>query len=139
MAEGRKTKMQTWIDYRVRVTTTDRRVLVGNFLAFDKYEEFRKLKAKGSSTEEREVKRVIGLIILRGDCVQSMTAEAPPAYAAKTQMQGGPGKAAPAGRGAGSAVQQRGAGLTGPVRGVGGPAAAQMAPRGANRPPGMPA
>ena len=66
-----------------------------------------------------------------------MTAEAPPAGANKgAQMQAGPGKAAVAGRGAGSIVQKS-AGLLAPARGVGGPAAAQMAPRGV-RPPGMP-
>eukprot|EP00392_Amoebophrya_sp_AT5.2_P003733 g3738.t1 len=126
----RKTKMQTWVDYRVRVITSDQRILVGNFMAFDKYmnmvlgdaEEFRKIVTKG---EEKEVKRVT-----------SLTAEAPPAYLVKnTQMQAGPGRAAVAGRGAG--IPQQKAGLTAPVRGVGGPAPANMQPRGL-RPPGMP-
>ncbi|CAD7932302.1 unnamed protein product [Amoebophrya sp. A120] len=145
----RKTKMQTWIDYRVRVTTNekDRRVLVGTFLAFDKYmnmvlgetEEFRKVKHKASG-EEREVKRVIGLVVLRGDTVMSMTAEAPPAHLVKsTQHTAGPGRAAVAGRGGGNALamNKMGMGLQAPTRGVGGPNQSQMQPRGL-RPPGMP-
>lgn len=144
MAE-KKTRMMGWIDYRVKVTTSDKRVLVGTFLAFDKYmnlvlgdaEEFRKLRPKGSN-EERELKRVLGLTVLRGECVVSMTAESPPPNQNRSnQMTAGPGRAAVAGRGAPIAGGGAGAGLTAPVRGVGGPAASQMQPRGA-RPPGMP-
>eukprot|EP00438_Fugacium_kawagutii_P020843 Skav200780 [mRNA] locus=scaffold2001:561642:567531:+ [translate_table: standard] len=44
--------MAQWLDYRVRVTISDARMLVGTFMAFDKYmnvvladcEEFRKIK-----------------------------------------------------------------------------------------------
>ena len=43
-----------WIDYRVRVTIIDHRVLVGTFIAYDKHmnlvlsetEEFRRIKPK---------------------------------------------------------------------------------------------
>ncbi|OLP92533.1 Small nuclear ribonucleoprotein-associated protein B [Symbiodinium microadriaticum] len=49
---GRNTRMAQWLDYRVRVTISDARMLVGTFMAFDKYmnvvladcEEFRKIK-----------------------------------------------------------------------------------------------
>ena len=38
MSGGIKTtKMMQWLDYRVRVTVSDNRVLVGTFKAFDKY------------------------------------------------------------------------------------------------------
>lgn len=34
---GRNTRMAQWLDYRVRVTISDARMLVGTFMAFDKY------------------------------------------------------------------------------------------------------
>ena len=62
------TRMAQWLDYRVRVTISDARMLVGTFMAFDKYmnvvladcEEFRKIKSKGRKDEEKEVKRTLG-------------------------------------------------------------------------------
>ena len=67
-------------------------MIVGTFLAFDKHfnlvisetEEFRRLKPKKrgklkkSGDPEKEIKRVLGLIILRGESIISITAEAPP-------------------------------------------------------------
>ena len=49
-----KSRFWQWIDYRVRVTIQDGRMLVGTFLAFDKHlnvvvsdtEEFRRIKPK---------------------------------------------------------------------------------------------
>ena len=71
-------------------------------MAFDRHmnivlgdtEEFRKIRTKKGTglTEEREEKRALGLIILRGDSVVSMTIEGPPPpeYDEK-HTPGGPG------------------------------------------------
>ena len=110
-------------------------------MAFDRHmnivlgdtEEFRKIKAKKGAglSEEREEKRVLGLIILRGDSVVSLTIEGPP-------PPDGTEKLTPGGPGQGKASAVRGVpvapmaaaplGLAGPVRGVGGPAMSIMQP-----------
>ena len=108
-------------------------MLVGTFIAFDKHmnlvladtEEFRKIKPKKPTDKEREQKRALGLVLLRGDNIVTMSAEAPPAQPSRrvgegAPMAGGPGRANPMGR----AMQvtpmgQAPAGLAGPGRGVG--------------------
>lgn len=96
--------MLALINYRLRVTLNDGRQLTGQMLAFDPHmnlvladtEEFRKLKRrKGASKQEdddgddddesstapmpsAEQKRTLGLIILRGETIVSLSVEGPP-------------------------------------------------------------
>ena len=85
-------------------------MLVGTFIAFDKHmnlvladtEEFRKIKPKKAEEKEKEMKRALGLVLLRGDNIVTMSAEAPPAQAARRVGEGaggqGPGRAQPMAR-----------------------------------------
>ena len=81
----RQSKFLMWINYRIRVTLTDTRVLVGTFLAFDKHmnlvlsdtEEYSRIKAKNKKND-KERKRSLGLVLIRGDSVISLSAESPP-------------------------------------------------------------
>ena len=83
---GRQSKFLVWINYRVRVTITDSRVLIGTFLAFDKHmnlvlsdtEEYTKIKTKKTGDVEKEKKRSLGLVLLRGENIISLSAESPP-------------------------------------------------------------
>ena len=161
MAMAKSSKMLNFINYRMRVTIQDSRTLVGTFMAFDKHmnivlgdcEEYRKIKAKKGTVgvhEEREEKRMLGFVLLRGEMVVSMSVEGPPPPDNEgKEMPGGPGIGRAAGRGLPAApLGAAPVGLAGPVRGVGGPAAGLMAPQGTvaaqagamgrGAPPGMP-
>jgi small nuclear ribonucleoprotein B and B' len=88
--------MASIIGYRIKVTLNDSRTLVGQMLAFDKHmnlvisecEEFRRVKpnkkAKGAATTtddddgEEEMKRTLGLVILRGETIVTLSVEGPP-------------------------------------------------------------
>lgn len=114
-------------------------------MAFDRHmnlvisdaEEYRTLKSKKGQglTEEKHEKRTLGLIILRGDTIVSMTIEGPPPPENDEKLiPGGPGTAKAVGRGlpvapmsttSASAVP---IGLGGPIRGIGGPMPGQMQP-----------
>ncbi|KAF9763788.1 hypothetical protein IL306_003001 [Fusarium sp. DS 682] len=139
-------KMAGYINWRMRVTLNDGRAMTGQMLAFDKHmnlvladtEEFRRVKRKqnkptapgasGSATQtiESEEKRTLGLTIVRGAHIISLSVESPPptdpsARLGKSAPGGipsalaaGPGVARPAGRGAAPPS------LAGPAAGVGG-------------------
>ncbi|KUF84813.1 Small nuclear ribonucleoprotein-associated protein [Phytophthora nicotianae] len=140
MVMTKSSKMLNYINYRMKVTLQDSRVLIGYFMAFDKHmnlvlgdcEEFRTLKAKVKSavSEERVEKRHLGLVLLRGESVVSLTVEGPPlAKENETVGPSGPGVARAAGRGIPAAPM--GAppmGLMAPMRGIGGSAPGMMQP-----------
>mmetsp|Transcript_15478 Transcript_15478/g.23043 ORF Transcript_15478/g.23043 Transcript_15478/m.23043 type:complete len:222 (-) Transcript_15478:52-717(-) len=144
MAMARSSKMLHYVNYRMRVTILDSRVLIGTFMAFDRHmnivlsdcEEYRKIKSKkgqgAHAHEEREEKRTLGLVLVRGENVVSLTVEGPPPPDdGLISKPGGPGIARAAGRGVPLAPMTGVApvGLAGPVRGVGGPSASVMQPQ----------
>ncbi|KAF8543544.1 hypothetical protein BDD12DRAFT_788253 [Trichophaea hybrida] len=151
----------------MRVTMADSRQLTGTLLAFDKHmnvvladtEEFRRIKrkpAKAAASQTptiSEEKRTLGLIILRGLHIVSMSVEGPPPADPSTRLGAtptgglgagaGPGIARPAGRGLpiigmGGPPPPGGipggmGGLQGPMRNVG---LGQAPPGGPPGPPG---
>ncbi|KAH7101959.1 Sm-like ribonucleoprotein [Auriculariales sp. MPI-PUGE-AT-0066] len=140
-------KMLALINWRLKVTLNDGRSLVGHMLAFDRHmnlvlaecEEFRKIRPKkqpGDATEgpppQQEIKRTLGLIILRGETIISLTVVGPPAADTEEKKAAmfpgpGPGRGMPAGRG------------MGPMAGMVPPAMAGGAvPYGGRPPPGFP-
>ena len=84
---SRQSKFLSWINYRVRVIIQDSRQLVGTLLAFDKHmnlvladtEEFTRYKSKkDEGGVDKERKRGLGLVLLRGENIISFSAESPP-------------------------------------------------------------
>ncbi|CAG9465362.1 unnamed protein product [Pedinophyceae sp. YPF-701] len=138
---ARTTKMMQYINYRMRITIASGRQYLGRLMAYDKHmnlvlgdcEEFRKLPPRKGG-EEREERRVLGMVLLRGDEVVSLTVEGPPPTedaVRKAQVAGaGTGMGKAAGRGMPVvAPGQAAPGLAGPVRGMGGPHGPTMVPR----------
>lgn len=96
-----KSKFLQWIDFRVRITIQDGRMMVGTFMAYDKHmnvvladtDEYRITKTKKTGVQ-RQIKRTLGLVIIRGENIVSLTAEAPPSQHKKADSEAtGPGKA----------------------------------------------
>ncbi|KIY70810.1 Sm-like ribonucleo protein [Cylindrobasidium torrendii FP15055 ss-10] len=108
-------KMLSLVNWRLKVTINDGRALTGQMLAFDKHmnlvladcEEFRRVRQKKKAGEEgpapeQEIKRTLGLVILRGESVVSLSVEGPPPAQEEdsgSALPAGPGRGMPAGRG----------------------------------------
>jgi len=83
--------MLSLINWRMKITINDGRSFIGQMLAFDRHmnlvladcEEFRRVrpKKKPGETETpamQDMKRTLGLVILRGETVVSLSVEGPP-------------------------------------------------------------
>ncbi|OXG12590.1 small nuclear ribonucleoprotein B and B' [Cryptococcus neoformans Tu401-1] len=112
--KAKHSKMVTLLHYRLKVTLNDGRFLVGQMLAYDKHmnfvlaecEEFRTVKGKKSKSSSNEPapttqqKRTLGLVILRGETIVSVSVEGPPpVQKEEPSLIPGPGKGMAAGRG----------------------------------------
>ncbi|ODV81253.1 uncharacterized protein CANTADRAFT_25459 [Suhomyces tanzawaensis NRRL Y-17324] len=97
----KKTKMSDLVNYRLKILSIDNRYFVGTLLAFDTHmnlvladtEESRitnkSLQAlKDSSNTSKPVydKRSLGLIVLRGEQIVSLSIESPPAVDPKKRL-----------------------------------------------------
>ena len=83
--------MVALLNHIIKITLNDGRTVMGKMLAFDKHmnlvladcEEFRRIKKKRKQGDQEvseavEVKRTLGLVILRGETIVSMTDEGAP-------------------------------------------------------------
>lgn len=83
--------MLSLINWRLKVTLNDGRYLTGQMIAFDRHmnlvladcEEFRRVRPKKKAGDAeagppQDMKRTLGLVILRGETVVSLSVEGPP-------------------------------------------------------------
>jgi small nuclear ribonucleoprotein (snRNP)-like protein len=156
MTISKNNKMMSHLNYRMKAIVQDSRTFVGYFKAFDKHmniiladcEELRMVKPKPNKPKptNMEEKRVLGLVLLRGDKIISLSVDGPPQKdddgikLPKVGGMGGPGVARPAARGMpmmppGGPMGVPAPGLHGAVRGMSGPAMGMMQPGFGARPP----
>lgn len=105
---SRNSRIMSLLNYRLKIILQDGRYMIGQMIAFDRFmnlvlqetQEFRTVKDKTGKTY-REEKRALGLVILRGETIVSMSVEAPPSKVAERVklVQQGIGVAKVAGRG----------------------------------------
>jgi len=144
------------INWRLKITLNDGRAMTGQMLAFDRHmnlvladcEEFRRIRPKKKPGEseagpEQEIKRALGLVILRGETVVSISVEGPPPVvdedAKAAGILPGPGRGMPAGRGMGMMPPMGPPGaFRPPPMGFGGPPGMPGPPPPGFRPPGFP-
>eukprot|EP01006_Ploeotia_vitrea_P003200 TRINITY_DN1118_c0_g1_i1.p1 TRINITY_DN1118_c0_g1~~TRINITY_DN1118_c0_g1_i1.p1 ORF type:complete len:208 (+),score=88.58 TRINITY_DN1118_c0_g1_i1:43-666(+) len=110
MSKVGRSKMLQFINWKMKVTIGDGRWIVGSLLAFDVHmnlvigdaSEFRSIKIKGKKMLKQE-KRALGLVLVRGETVVSLTALAKPPPKPRgvlaAEKANGPGVARGAGRG----------------------------------------
>jgi small nuclear ribonucleoprotein B and B' len=139
MVQAKRTKLMGFINYRVRLVVSDGRHFIGRFMAFDRHlnlvisdcEEFRKISNK--TQNQREERRVLGLAIIRGDEVVSLSIVAPPpADTVRTKLQSAPpgtGVSQTVSRGIPGSLSQLPIEQTGFVKGLGGLTPGSMQPR----------
>nr|CAH8864686.1 unnamed protein product [Trichobilharzia regenti] len=160
MPVTKNAKISQHVNYRVRCTMQDGRQLVGTFKAFDRHmniilcdcDEFRQIKKKDAKQDkDRQEKRALGLVLLRGEHVVTMNVDGPPppedsarvplptaggwATGVKPLTGIAVGRGMPLATPAAAIAPIPPAGLGGPVWGVGAPAPGLMQPRTL---PGMP-
>lgn len=116
MIQALTLSLRNHLNHRIRVTLTDTRQITGYLLAFDVHmnlvlsdsDEFRRTKSSKTKAQQKpdvpvsEEKRSLGLIILRGEWICSVTVEGPPPADPRDRLgtaKAGPGVGKAVGRG----------------------------------------